>query len=525
MVSISYGIGPFRLDAETQALFRNAEPLALSRRAVTLLRLLVERPGELVTKDSLIEAAWDGLVVEESNLTVQIASLRRVLGMEPGAERWIETLPRRGYRFVGPVEAKDMTDRPAAATGPTGGPLPLPDKPSIVVLPFQNLSGDTTQDYFVDGLVDDLTVALGREKWLFVIAGPSARAFKRPDTEPGEIAAKLGVRYVLRGSFRRVGDQVRIVVQLTDALSGQQIWSERFEDWVDNVFDLQDRLAAQVAATIAPALRSSEIERAQRKTTESLTAFDLYLQALPRLRTSLAENRIALGLLDRAIALDPGYSSAYALAARGYHFQLIMYWVPRSDPSLKAGIELAQRAVEFGNADSEALWMAGLALIYLDGQIEHGQALIGRSLKINPNSANAWTASCIVHTCLAQYETSIDHFNRGQRLDPLDTLHHFHWNLIGMAYFGAGRYRDAKDAADRCLNVGPTYPAALYLKLAACGQLGHVEDAADTLLRLRAVHPHCSQSWLSEYWAVVLRRNPDHLARYLDGARRAGLPE
>lgn len=522
-MSKSYHVGPLRLDPEAQALFRNGEPLALSQRAVTLLRLLVQQPGELVTKDRLIEVAWDGLAVEESNLTVQIASLRRVLGVEPGGERWIETLPRRGYRFVGPLTVIDT--KTPAATAPMTGPPPLPDKPSIVVLPFQNLSGDNTQDYFVDGLVDDLTVALGREKWLFVIAGPSARTFKTAETDLGGIAAKLGVRYVLRGSFRRSGDQVRIVVQLTDGLSGQQVWSERFEDRVDNIFDMQDRLAAQVAATIAPALRSTEIERAQRKPTESLTAFDLYLQALPRLRTSLADNRIALKLIDSAIALDPAYSAAYALAARCYQFQLIMYWVPRSDPSLKAGIRFAQRAVELGNTDSEALWMAGLALIYLDGQTEHGKALIGRSLKINPNAANAWTASCMVHTHVAEYETAIEHFNRGQRLDPLDTLHHFHWNLVGLAYFGDGRYADANDAANKCLTVGPTYPAALYLKLAICGQLGNTAEAADTLLKLLAVHPQCSLAWMSGYWAPILRRNPDLLARFIEGARRAGLPE
>jgi TolB-like protein len=522
MSSKAYSIGPFRLDPQSQALFRNAEPLALSQRAVALLGLLVEQPGELVSKERLIAAAWDGLAVEESNLTVQIASLRKVLGVEPGGERWIETMPRRGYRFVGPVSPHDnKAHMPSSAREA----LPLPDKPSIVVLPFQNLSGDTTQDYFVQGLVDDLTVALGREKWLFVIAGPSARAFKNEQDDPRAIAARLGVRYVLSGSFRRATDQVRIIVHLTDALHGRQIWSERFEDQVDNVFDMQDRLATQVAATIAPALRSTEIERAQRKPTENLTAFDLYLQALPRMRNSLADNRNALALLERAIALDPAYSAAYALVARCYQFQLIMYWLPRSEPSLKVGIGFAQRAIELGHSDSEALWMAGLALQYLDGQTEHGKALIARSLKINPNSANAWTASCMVHTHLGDYETAIDHFNRGQRLDPLDTLHHLHWNLVGMAYFGAGRYQDASDAANKCLNVGPTYPSGLYLKLAASGQLGNTEQSADVLLKLRGVHPHCSVTWLSGYWGLLLRRNPDLLARYIDGARRAGLPE
>jgi TolB-like protein len=521
--SNSYRIGPFRLDVEAQALFRNAEPLALGHRAVTLLRLLVEQHGDLISKDMLIEAAWDGLAVEESNLTVQIASLRRVLGAEPGGERWIETLPRRGYRFVGPAAAMD-TKGPAPSVA-ASGPPPLPDKPSIVVLPFQNLSGDTTQDYFVDGLVDDLTVALGREKWLFVIAGPSARTFKSPEADLGEIAAKLGVRYVLRGSFRRIADQVRIVVQLTDALTGQQVWSERFEDMVDNVFDMQDRLATQVAATIAPALRSTEIERAQRKAPSSLSAFDLYLQALPRMRTSLADNRQAVELLGKAVALDPDYSAAYALAARCYQFQLLMGWVPRSDPSLKAGIRLGLRAVESGQSDSEALWMAGLALIILDGQLDQGAGWIARSLVLNPNSADAWVSSGIYHNYRGEYETAIEHLDRSQRLNPLDTLHHFRWNLLGLSYFGARRYDDAYYAASKCLNAGPTYPHALLLKLATCGQLERAEEAAGTLTKLLAVQPGCTLTWASEYFGPMFLRNPDFVARYIDGARRAGLPE
>lgn len=504
-------------------MFRNAEPLALSQRAVTLLRLLVEQHGDIVSKDRLMEAAWDGLAVEESNLTVQIASLRRVLGVEPGGERWIETLPRRGYRFVGPAAALDVKSQ--AASAPTNGPPALPDKPSIVVLPFQNLSGDTTQDYFVDGLVDDLTVALGREKWLFVIAGPSARVFKSADAELGAVAAKLGVRYVLRGSFRRSGDQVRIVAQLTDATSGQQVWSERFEDRFDNVFDMQDRLVAQVAATIAPALRSTEIERARRKSPESVTAFDLYLQALPLMRTSLAENRQALELLDKAVALDPDYSAASALAARCYQFQLLMGWVRRSDPSLKAGILLGQRAIELGRSDSEALWMAGLALIILDGQVDPGAGWISRSLVLNPNSADAWVSSGMYHNYRGDYETAIEHFDRAQRLNPLDTLHHFRWNLVGNSYFGAGRYDEAYDAANQCLNVGPTYPQALLLKLATCGQLGRAEEAAGTLTKLLAVQPRCTLTWVSEYFGPMYLRNPDFVARYIEGARRAGLPD
>lgn len=408
---------------------------------------------------------------------------------------------------------------------PSPARLPLPNKPSIVVLPFANLSGDPAQDYFVDGLVEDITVALGREKWLFVIASPSAFAFKDRATDPREVGAKLGVRYVLRGSVRREGSRVRIVVQLTDAASGAHIWSDRFEDEVDNVFAMHDRLMTQVAAMIAPALRSTEIERAERKPTGSLTAYDLYLRALPQFRTGLADNQKALQLLRQAIELDPSYGAAYGFAARCYQFQKLMGWVSPSDPVLNEGIPFAHRAAELGKNDSEALWMAGLALVQLSGEIDHGLALIERSLALNPNSANAWTASCFVRSYLGDSERAIDHFSRAQRLNPLDLTHHVHWNAVGMAYFTARRYEEADSAADKALNARPTYPPGLRLKVATCGLLGRIAEGRAYVERLLAVHPECSVSWLLDFWGPIMRRTPHALAKFAEGARLAGLPE
>jgi len=419
-----------------------------------------------------------------------------------------------------PAGTAAMSPPVAALSGP-----PLPDKPSIAILPFANLSGDPSQDYFVDGLVEDITVALGRESWLFVIASPSAFAFKNRAVDPRQVGAELGVRYVLRGSVRGAGGRVRVIVQLIDVVSGGQIWADRFEDEVDNVFAMNDRLMAQVAAMIAPALRSMELERAQRKPPESLTAFDLYLRALPRFRTGLEENREALRLLAKAIELDPSYSAAYGFAARCYQFQKMMGWLSPSDPRLGEGVRLAHLAAELGKNDSEALWMAGLALVQLAGEIDHGSTLIDRSLSLNPNSANAWTSSCVVRAYLGDVEQAIDHFHRSQRLNPLDQSHHVHWNMVGLAYFAAGRYEDANDAADKTMNVRPTYPPGLRLKVATCGLLGRIEEGRAHVKRLLAVHPDCSVAWLEEFWGPIMRRNPGFLAKYVEGARLAGLPE
>ena len=479
-----------------------------------LMRLLAasgHRSAALKQYDRCIQILRDELGIAPDSDTKQLAEAIRA-GRAMSSELSETTSP--------------APTRPAAvgATSAVSTGLPLPDKPSIVVLPFVNLSGDASQDYFVDGLVEDITVALGRETWLFVIASPSAFVFKHRATDPREVAAKLGIRYVLRGSVRRDGNRVRIVVQLTDGAHGANVWSDRIEDEVDNVFAMNDRLMTKVAAQIAPALRSVEIERAYRKATGSLTAFDLYLQALPRYRTGLADNQKALRLLDRAIALDPSYAAAHGLAARCYQIQRVMGWVPPSDRRLGEGVRLAYRAAELGTNDSEALWMAGLALVQLVGELDYGPALIDRSLTLNPNSANAWTSSCLACTYLGDCETAIDHFHQSQRLNPLDQSHHVHWNIVGMAYFYAGRLEDADAAADKALKARPMYPPALRLKVATCGLLGRIEEGRAYVQRLLAVHPEYSLAWICEFWRPLMQRSPTAFANYVEGSRLAGLP-
>jgi TolB-like protein len=242
--------------------------VALGKRAILVLRALIERPGALVSKEMLIEAAWSGQTVAESNLTVQIAALRRAFGAVSGGDGWIETMPRRGYRFVGPVGAAEAAS------------LPLPEKPSIVILPFQNMTGDAEQEYFVDGMVEEITTAIARLPWLFVIARNSAFAYKGKPLDVKQTARELGVRYVLEGSVRKAANRVRITGQLIDTATDAHIWADNFDGALDDIFDLQDRVASSVAGAVEPKLRQSEIERASRKPATSLTAYDLYLRAL-----------------------------------------------------------------------------------------------------------------------------------------------------------------------------------------------------------------------------------------------------
>src|SRR5215470_9289740 len=257
-MAATYIIGPFRLDAETDTLFRGGEPVSLGHRAVALLRLLVEQRGIPVSKDALMEAAWAGLTVEESNLAVQIAALRRVFGEEPGGGNWIETLPRRGYRFVGPASIRDQGALTAASRGanfPDSSNPPLPDRPSIAVLPFQNISADPEQEYFADGMVEEIITALSRIRWLFVIARNSSFTYRGQSVDVKRVGQELGARYMLEGSVRKDGNRVRITCQLIDAGTGAHLWADRFDGPLEDVFDLQDKVASTVAGVIEPALQ------------------------------------------------------------------------------------------------------------------------------------------------------------------------------------------------------------------------------------------------------------------------------
>src|SRR6185437_7928439 len=246
-----YQFGPFRLDPVAGILYRGTELTMLGQRAIALLRLLLDKAGAPVSKDALVEAGWGGLAVADNNLTVQIAALRRVLAEAPDAESWIETLPRRGYRYVGPAVATSSPD--AKAAGAASAPA-LPEKPSVAVLPFSNLSGDPEQQYFADGMVDDIITGLARINWLFVIARNSSFAYRGRAVDVKQVGRELGVSYVLEGSVRRAGDRMRVTGQLIEAQTGRHVWAERYDRTLDDVFALQDELTTSVVAAIEPSL-------------------------------------------------------------------------------------------------------------------------------------------------------------------------------------------------------------------------------------------------------------------------------
>ena len=312
----NHTFGRFRLDVTAAILFRGTEPIMLGQRGVALLGALLEHAGAPVSKDVLVEAAWSGLAIEESNLTVQIAALRRVFAEETGGDRWIETLPRHGYRYVGPVVTTETDSLCTAAITQPVPTLTLSDKSSIAVLSFDNISGDPDQGYFADGMAEDIITALSRFRLFLVISRTSSFIYKGRKVDVRKIGRELGVRYVLKGSVRKDGGQLRITAQLVETTNGSHLWAGKYDGGVEHVFDLQDQIVAGVVSAIAPSIRRAEIERAQRKQPESLDAHDLYLRALPLAWAfSPKETAKAISLLAAALSLDPDYAAAHGLAA------------------------------------------------------------------------------------------------------------------------------------------------------------------------------------------------------------------
>ena len=523
-MAASYDFGSFRLDPGAEILFRGAEPVPLGRRAVALLRALMVRPGMPLSKDALIEAAWPGLVVEESNLTVQIAALRRVLGQEPGGERWIETLPRRGYRFVGPVAQQDVGRAPAAYNEAAPS-LAVPDKPSIAILPFTNLSSDPEQDYFADGIVEDIITALSHFKALFVIARNSSFTYKGRTVDLKQVGRELGVRYVLEGSLRKAADRVRITGQLVDAATGAHLWADRFDGGLGDIFDLQDQVTERVVGAIAPTVEKAEIERAKRKPTESLDAYALYLRGLAAYYqfANRQANEEALRLFNSAIALDPDFATAYGRAAVCYVWAKVNGWFSVTPSKIAEVTRLAQRAVELGKDDALALVDSGWALAFVVRDLGVAAGLIDRALVLNSNLAEAWHLGAWVKNWLGEPQPAIERFARAMRLSPLDPYAIAMRSGTAHAHFFLGHYDEAVSWAAMALQDSPDFQPGLRIAAASNAMAERLEQAHKAVARLRQLNPELRVSTFKD--VVGPYRRAEDLSRMEEGLRRARLPE
>jgi len=407
-----------------------------------------------------------------------------------------------------------------ADTAAAKRPLPLPDKPSLAVLPFQNLSGDPEQEYFVDGVVGEIITAISRLPWLFVIARNSSFAYKGKSPDLRQVGRELGVRYALEGSLRKAGSRVRITGQLIDTTSGAHIWADRFEGPLDDIFELQDEVASRVAGAIEPRLRSAEIERARRKPTESLDAYDLHLRALAEFRKWTLEGwSEAIGLLGRALAIDPCYASAAGLFGWCRVLQLTnQATASHFEEDLAEGVRFARWAVEAGNEDPDALWMGGWTVLTLGGDRAAGLSAIEHSLALNPNSALAWSFFGWAQAFHNRSAPAIEALERAMRLSPLDPLRWVFFGGLAHAHLAAGRLEAAIEWADRALDAQPRMPAVVAVKAAACAHLGRGADASACIKRLRGLRPREREMLAKQF-------SPEVFAVWIEGLRKAGLPE
>jgi TolB-like protein/class 3 adenylate cyclase len=402
-----------------------------------------------------------------------------------------------------------------------GGQLPVPERPSVAVLPFQNMSGDPEQDYFADGIVEDITTELSRLRWLFVIARNSSFTYKGRAVDVKQVGRELGVRYVLEGSVRKAGNRVRITGQLIDASTGAHLWADRFDGELADIFELQDHVTASVVGAIAPKLEQAEIERATRKPTQNLDAYDYYLRGMAVFHQfSRPSNTEALALFSRAIELDPKYASAYGMAARCYLQRKGFGWVQDSESEVAEAERLARRAAELGKDDAVALCAAGFTLIVVVGDLRDGPAYIDRSLVLNPNLGWAWHVSALTKALLGEPEAALEHAARGMRLSPQDP------QMAGMqvagafAHFFAGRDEDAFSLAEAALRNQPNFFMASCM-LAASGALaGKQSEAERAMERVHQMNPSLRLSNLKNL--IPIRRSQD-FERWEEGLRKAGL--
>lgn len=523
----------YMLDQERRELTVRGDVVDIGPQVFDLLLHLLSHRDHVVSKDDLLQAVWSGRIVSESTITSHINAVRRAVGDTGEIQRLVRTIPRKGYRFVGEVRVSEaepgqLPDPPAVAgntplaTQETPA-LALPDKPSITVLPFHNLSGDKEQDYFADGVVEDIIGALSRIRWLFVIARNSSFTYKGRAVDVRDVGNELGVRYVLEGSVRKSGNRIRITGQLIDATTGMHIWAERFEGQIADIFELQDQIAESVVGAIAPQLERAEIERAKRKPTESLCAYDYYLRGTAKLhngtREAIAE---ALDLFYKAIELDSDFASAYGMAAWCHFWRKLNGWMGDRSLEIAEGARLARLAVSLGRDDAVALTRGGHALVHFAGDIDGGIALLDRARLLNPNLAPAWYLGGILRALRGETESAIENLNHATRLSPLDPEMFRIQVGMALAHFFAGRFDTAAHWAEKSLGNLPSLLVPTALLAASHAHSGRPERARQASRRLLELDPSLRVSRLRD-WLPIQRA--EDVQRFAEGLRLAGVPE
>jgi TolB-like protein len=501
--------GDVEFDTELALLLRNGAPLAASNRAIALLLALHKADGRAVSKADLMEAAWPGMIVEEGNLTVQIAALRKALGPMPDGNDWIVTVPRVGYRLILSQPPKTEALEPL--------------KPALAVLPFAKLSGDPEQDYFADGVVEDIITALSRFKSFAVIARNSSFTYKGQAVDVRQVGRDLGVRYVLEGSIRRAGDRLRISAQLVECENGQHIWADHFDGAVADVFDFQDRITESVATMIEPHIQKAELERSRRERPGSIAAYDLYLRALPKLTMETPkDNTDALALLTEALVLEPDNPVFLALGSYAISQRNIVAYPTVGPEDRQRCAELARRGLERAAGDATVIAHCSMGLLHTGKDYDVAMAAIVSAVEANPNDLLVVSRAGIAHLHCGSVADSLGFFHRAIRLSPRDPESHICLTGIAHGQMVLGDYPEVLIWATRSLTVRPNFQCTYWMLIAANAQLGRMDEAHKFLAQFRKLAPGVT---IASIWAGQPQKDPNRCAAILEGLRLAGLPE
>jgi TolB-like protein len=641
MVAPRIAFGSFVLDTSAGTLLQQGVAVPVSYRGLLLLAAFLKRPGEVLTKPELMDAAWPGTAVEESNLFVQIASLRKLLGSSLDGAEWIVTVPRVGYRFTGKIEtpggASNPIEQPTEA-GPSIAILPfanlsddveqqyfadglaedistrlarlhrlvvsarnssftykskaadakqigrelgvryvldgsvrrsgqrlrissrlsdaltglqvwaeqydvemadffalqdkiaesviaaieplleIPNKPSLAVLPFANLSGEENQAYFCDGVVEDIITELSRYPWLFVIARNTSFTYRERVVDLKQVGRELGIRYIVEGSIRKSGEIIRVTAQLVDA-SGSHIWAERYDRKLTDIFEVQDEITQSIAGALEPALKLAEIERSKRKRPEHLDAYDLYLRALPGFYAMTREGSDdAIGLLRRAMALDPSYAAPVAMLAYCLIWRISQGWGLTEEIGPEAA-RYARLGVQLDNENSDALAIAARCAVYLDRQHEEAMALAQRAVENSPSSANAWSMRGWIHLYFENSKSAVTDLKRALRLSPRGVMNCDVWAGLAIAYIFAGLDEEAISAARTATTLNVHYIPGWRMLGAALALAGRSDEARVAAGEMLKLHPTFSiTKWIHQNAYL------NGATRLVEGFRGAGLP-
>jgi TolB-like protein/Flp pilus assembly protein TadD len=516
---LRYLFEEYAFDADRRELHRGPDAVSVAPQVFDLLDYLIRNRERVVSKDDLVNEIWKGRVVSEVALTTLLNAARTAIGDSGEQQRLIKTLRRKGVRFVGPVTEEQ---RASIADNPTEPPAPaltLPDRPSIAVLPFANLSSDPEQEYFADGMVEEIITAFSRFKSLFVIARNSSFTFKGKTADIKEVGRRLGVRYVLEGSIRTASGKVRIAGQLIDAVTGAHIWADRFERELTDVFALQDEVTVAVVSAIQPKLHQTEIVMAVRRRPENLTAYDLYLRAMPHFYLSTREGLAeAIKLAHRALVLDPRSGPAAALAGNCHLLNVLLGYTADPQFDRKEAIRLSRLALSVDDGDPDTLARAAHISASMAGDCEGAIEMADRAVALNPNSFSAWNNRGWVYRAAGLPEEALRSFERAIRMSPVDPLLHRSFAGMGLSLLELGRFDEAIVAANKALRQNSSSSAYRCLA-AALAHLGRDAEAREAAARGLEVDPGFTIS------TGIARGGNSNAKLYIEGLRKAGLPE